>query len=153
MGAELQIGTDPTTWYFESAQYGKVAAELAQAGNPFAVEVFSPLQGRLVLNPLTAGSVALTNPVDPIGWNPNGAFLAKSPGVYVASAAGPHKSLPGYVLAPGYSLQALEEELIVAMTGKTILSVTLDAGLGGGVLALNGATLSYAVLCLPKPAS
>ena len=153
MAAELQLGTDPTTWYFESAQYAAVAARLAPPGGPFVVEVFSPLQGRLVLNPLTAGSVGLTNPVDPIGWNPNGAYLAKSPGVYVASAAGPHKSLPGYVLAPGYDLQALEKEIIAAMTGKTMLTITLDAGLGGGVLALSGATLSYAVLCLPKPAS
>lgn len=153
MAAELRIGTDPTTWYFESAQYDTVAAGLAQPGGAFAVEVFSPLQGRLVLNPLAAGSVALTKPIDPIGWNPNGAFLAKSPGVYVASAAGPHKSLPGYVLAPGYNLQALETEVIAAMTGKTTLSIALDEGLGGGVLVLSGATLAYAVLCLPKPAS
>jgi hypothetical protein len=152
VGAELQIGTDPTTWYFDSAQYDTVAAALAQPGNPFAVEVFSPLEGRLVLNPLAAGSVALTNPIDPIGWNPNGAYLARSPGIYVASVTGPSKSLPGYVLAPGYELPALEEQIIAAMKGKAILSVTLDEGLGGGVLVLSGATLPYAVLCLPKPA-
>jgi hypothetical protein len=153
VAAELRIGTDPTTWYFESDQYDTVAARLAPPGKPFVVDVFSPLEGRLVLNPLAAGSVAVTNPIDPIGWNPNGAFLAKSPGVYVPSASGPHTSLPGYVLAPGYKLEALETEIIEAMTGKTMLTVTLEVGLRGGVLALNGATLSYAVLCLPKPAS
>jgi hypothetical protein len=151
--AELRIGTDPTTWYFESVLYDTVAAALAPPGGPLVVDVFSPLQGRLVLNPLAAGSVGLTNPVDPIGWNPNGAYLAKSLGMYVASGTGPHKSLPGYVLAPGYEIQALEEEIIAAMTGRSILTVTLEASLGGGVLALSGATLSYAVLCLPKPKS
>ena len=152
MTAELRIGIDPTTWYFESAHYDAVAASLAGPGDPFVVGVFSPLEGRLVLNPLAAGSVALTSPIDPIGWNPNGAFLAKSLGIYVASASGPHKSLPGYVLAPGYKLEALETEIIKAMTDKTMLTITLEVGTGGGVLALNGATLSYAVLCLPKPA-
>jgi len=130
-----------------------VAARLAQPGDPFVVKVFSPLEGRLVLNPLAAGSVAVTYSVDPIGWNPNGAYLATSPGVYVASARGPHKSLPGYVLAPGYELDVLETEIIKAMTGKTALAITLEMGTGHGVLALNGAMLSYAVLCLPKPAS
>jgi hypothetical protein len=153
VATELRIGTDPTTWYFESAQYDTVAARLAQPGDPFVVKVFSPLEGRLVLNPLAAGSVAVTRTIDPIGWNPNGAFLAKSPGVYVPSARGPHKSLPGYVLAPGYNLDALETEIIKAMTDKTTLTITLEVGTGGGVLALDGATLSYVVLCLPKPAS
>jgi hypothetical protein len=152
VAAELLIGTDPTTWYFESSEYDTVAAKLAPPAGPFAVRVFSPLEGRLVLNPLAAGSVALTNPIDPIGWMPNGAYLAQSPGMYVPSAAGPHKHLPGYVLTPGYALPALEEEIIAAMTGKTMLTVTVEAGTRGGVLVLSGATLSYAVLCLPKPA-
>ena len=149
MVAMLQIGLDPTGWYFDSAGYDAVAAGLAQPGAPLVVKVFSPLEGRLVLNPMAAGSVALTKPPEGIGWNPNGAFLAKSPGVYVASATGPTKSLPGYVLARGYQLAVLEQELKDAMAAKSMLTVKLETD--AGVLALSGATLSYAVLCEPRP--
>jgi hypothetical protein len=152
MPTALQIGIDPTTWYFEPANYDEVAAGLANPGTPLVVPVFSPIEGRLVLNPLTAGSVGLTKSVVPGGWNPNGAFFARSPAVYVASATGPHKGLPGYILAPGYKLPALEQQIINAMTGQKTLSVDLEPGPGdSGVLLLSGVTLSYAVLCPPKP--
>jgi hypothetical protein len=152
MPTALQIGIDPTTWYFEPANYDEVAAGLANPGTPLVVPVFSPIEGRLVLNPLTAGSVGLTKSVVPGGWNPNGAFFARSPAVYVASATGPHKALPGYILAPGYKLSALEQQIINAMTGQQTLTVDLEPGPGdSGVLLLSGVTLSYAVLCTPKP--
>jgi hypothetical protein len=151
MVTTLQIGIDPTTWYFEPASYDEVAAGLANPGTPLVVPVFSPIEGRLVLNPLAAGSVGLTKSVAPIGWNPNGAFFAKSPAVYVASATGPHKGLPGYVLARGYNLPALEQQIKDAMTGPKTLSIDLEPAPGdSGVLLLSGATLSYAVLCPPK---
>jgi hypothetical protein len=122
MPTALQIGIDPTTWYFEPANYDEVAAGLANPGTPLVVPVFSPIEGRLVLNPLAAGSV------------------------------GPHKGLPGYILAPGYKLPALEQQIINAMTGQKTLSVDLEPGPGdSGVLLLSGVTLSYAVLCPPKP--
>jgi hypothetical protein len=154
MAAVLQIGIDPTAWSFDPARYDAVAAGLAQPGVPFVVDVFSPIEGRLVLNPLAAGSVALTKPLGSPHWNPNGVVLAKSLAVYVASATGPHKGLPGYALAPGsgYDLPALEQEIIGAMTGKTVLTMKVETSTGdSGVLVLSGATLSYAVLCPPKP--
>jgi hypothetical protein len=146
--AALQIGIDPTTWYFQDADYDAVVAGLAQPDTPLVVDVFSPLVGRLVLNLPAAGSVAVSLPIDP-HWNPNGMFFAKSPGLYVASTTGPHKNLPGYTLAPGYKLRALEKDIIGAMTGKATLTIGLEVG-NGGVLALSGASLSYAVLCPPK---
>lgn len=147
MYAELQIGNDPASWYFSSTDYDSVAAALAQPGAPFAVDVVTPLQGRLLLNPVAAGAVSLTQPVRPVGWNPSGALLPQSPLLYVSSAAGPTHDDPGYILARGYQLDALEQEVLTAMTQKTIVAVQLDEGLGKGTVALSGATLPYVVLC------
>jgi hypothetical protein len=147
MAAVLQIGIDPTDWYFDPDSYDEVAAWLAQPGAPLVVDVSSPLEGRLVLNPLAAGSVALTQPI-PGHWNPNGSYLATSLAVYVPSATGPHKGLPGYTLSRDYELVVVEQQIIDAMTEGTMLILELETGTG--VLALSGATLSYAVLCPPK---
>jgi hypothetical protein len=147
MAAVLQIGIDPTDWYFDSDRYDEVAAGLAQPGDPLVVEVSSPLEGRLVLNPLAAGSVALTHPI-PGHWNPNGSYFATSLGLYLPSTTGPHKGLPGYTLSRDYELLVVQQKIKDAMTGGTMLTLELETGTG--VLALSGATLSYAVLCPPK---
>jgi hypothetical protein len=150
--AELQIGNDPTVWYFDPAGYDGVAAGLAQPGAPFVVEVVAPLAGRLILNPVAAGKVALTLPVKPIGWNPSGICLPISPLLYVSSVTGPTHDSPGYTLTGGYDLATLEQDIIDVMTGRTMLTVTLEARPSGqGVLALSGATLAYAVLCPAVP--
>ena len=149
MDAELQIGNDPATWYFAPTDYDKVAAGLAQPGAPFVVEVIAPLQGRLLLNPVAAGAVSLTLPVNPVGWNPSGAVLPQSPLLYVSSGTGPTDAQPGYTLARGYQLAALEQEILTAMEQKTIVTVLLDEGVGKGTLALSGTTLPYVVLCPP----
>jgi hypothetical protein len=147
--AELRIGTDPATWYFAATDYDTAAAGLRQPGVPFAIEVIAPLAGRLLLNPKAAAKVELTLPVDPIGWNPSGIAWPQSPLLYVSSATGPTHAAPGYVLARGYQLDALEQEILTAMTQGTIVTVVLEEGLGKGALALSGAALPYAVLCPP----
>ena len=153
MDAELQIGNDPATWYFASTDYDMVAAGLAQPGAPFVVEVVAPLQGRLILNPVAAGAVSLALPIKPVGWNPSGVVWPQSPLLYVSSGAGPTHAQPGYTLARGYQLAALEQEIVTAMEQKTIVTVMLDEGLGKGTLALSGATLPYVVLCPPAARS
>jgi hypothetical protein len=150
--AELQIGNDPATWYFAPTGYDKVAAGLGQPGAPFAIDVIAPLQGRLLLHPQAAGKVALTLPLSPVGWNPSGVCWPKSPLLYVSSATGPTHANPGYTLARGYQLAALEEEILTAMAQGGIVTVMLDEGLGKGMLSLSGATLPYAVLCPPTAA-
>jgi hypothetical protein len=147
---ELQIGTDPTPWCIESANYDTVAAALAQPGTPFAVDVFSPLEGRLVLSPLAGGSVVLTQTFKPIGWVPNGAYKATAPLLYLPSSAGPGHHKAGHTLAAGTDLAVLEQELIAAMGSPgRMLSLALDVpGTGGkGTLLLSAATLAYVVLC------
>jgi hypothetical protein len=147
MDAELKVGNDPATWYFGADGYDAVAAGLRQPGVPFVIEVIAPLVGRLLLNPKAAGKVELTLPVDPVGWNPSGIAWPQSPLLYVSSATGPTHDRPGYVLAGGYQLDALEQEILTAMTQGTIVTVSLEESLGTGTLALSGATLPYAVLC------
>jgi hypothetical protein len=152
--ARLQTGNDPANWYFDSASYDAVAAALTPGGAPVTVDVISPLKGHLVLNPRAAGSVALMLPVMPVGWNPSGLVLPSSPLLYVPSGTGPTHEAPGYVLAGGQDLAAIEQEIVAAMTAGTMLTLTLDVPLPGkGVLALNGAALSYAVICPPVPAA
>jgi hypothetical protein len=148
--AELQIGTDPTPWGIDPADYDKVAAALAEPRTPFAVDTFSPLEGRLVVSPLAAGSVVLTQTFKPIGWVPNGAFKATAPLLYLPSSAGPGHHKAGHALAAGTDLAALEQELIAAMGNpEGVLSLALDVpGTGGkGTLLLSAATLAYVVLC------
>jgi hypothetical protein len=145
--AELKIGTDPATWYFAAADYDAVAAGLRQPGVPFPIQVIAPLAGRLLLNPKAAAKVELTLPVTPVGWNPSGIAWPQSPLLYLSSASGPTHDNPGYVLARGYQLDALEQEILTAMTQGTIVTVALEEGMGKGTLALSGAALPYAVLC------
>ena len=155
MIAELHIGTDPTRWYMQAAEYDTVAAGLAQPGTPFAVDVLAPLKGRLVLSARAAGGVAVVLAFTPVGWVPSGVFRPSAPLLYLPSAAGPTHDDPGYTLAAGTDLAALEQELITAMGGSgNVLSVALDVPGpdAKGTLLLSGATLAYAVLC-PATAS
>ena len=152
MDAELRIGNDPATWYFRRPATTRSPPGLGQPGAPFAIDVIAPLRGRLLLHPQAAGKVALTLPISPVGWNPSGVCWPKSPLLYVSSATGPTHANPGYTLARGYQLAALEEEILTAMAQGGIVTVMLDEGLGKGMLSLSGATLAYAVLCPPTAA-
>jgi hypothetical protein len=149
MTAQLQIGTDPTCWYLPPSEYDTVAAGLAQPGTPIAVDVLAPLQGRLVLSPRAAGSVALTLPVTPVGWVPGGICKPTVPLLRLPSSAGPTHDNPGYLLAADTDVAALEQKLIAAMSGpESVVTLALDVPAPGkGVLRVSGATLTYAVLC------
>ena len=154
MYARLQTGNDPANWYFDSAGYDAVASALTPPGAPVTVDVLAPLKGQLVLNPRAAGSVALTLPVMPVGWNPSGLPLPSAPLLYVPSVTGPTAEAPGYVLASGQDPAALHQEIVTAMTAGTTLTLTLHVPLPGkGVLALSGAALSFAVICSPVAAA
>ena len=76
--------------------------------------------------------------------------MSQSPLLYVSSTAGPTPKDPGYILARGYQLDALEQEILTAMNQRTIVTVSLDEGLGKGTVALSGATLPYVVVCPPS---
>ena len=70
MSAELQIGIDPSVWTFDPARYDEVATALEHPA-PITIQVTAPMQGALILNPRAAGTVVLTLPISPRGWNPS----------------------------------------------------------------------------------
>jgi hypothetical protein len=144
----LLIGTDPASWYLADAGYSQVVAELAQAG-PVVLDVVSPLRGRLVLSVAHAGSVSLLKVPPTVGTHPGDAYRAHAARLYLPTAAGPGKDLPGYELAAGTKLSALEQDIVAAMRDGTPLPVPVTAGLGSGQVVLSGGTLAFAVLRPP----
>ena len=87
------------------------------------------------------------------GVVPNG---VKLPGqcLYASSATGPdpHGNPPRYYLLPhSADLAALEAQIAAAMGGGTILTVDFTGPADPGVVVLNGAAVSFALLCRPLP--
>ena len=141
----LRIGTDPTAWALENTEPNTVAAQLRQATGPVVLPVAGPLQGNLVVSPSAAATISVQRPSPGHGARPSHIALPRFPVLYLPSLTGPTKDSPGYPLAPGTDLAALEQEIIAAMTGRTLLSIQL-ADIPGGVVLLNGAALDFAVL-------
>jgi hypothetical protein len=141
----LHIGTDPTAWVLENADPNTVAAQLSQATAPVVLPVAGPLQGNVVVSPSAAATIAVQRPSPGRGMRPSHIALPRWPVLYLPSPAGPTQDSPGYPLAPGTDLAAQEQDIITAMSGRTVLSIQL-ADVPGGVVLLNGAALDFAVL-------
>lgn len=153
----LRIGTDPTHWVLESTDPDTVAARLSQATGPVVLPVVHPLQGNLVVSPSAAATISVAGPSAPHGWHPSHGWhpnhgwhpshivLPRWPVLYLPSLASPTQDSPGYPLEPDTDLAELEQQIIAAMSGRTVLSIRV-ADVQGGVVLLNGATLGFAVL-------
>ena len=140
----LQIGTDPTAWVVENTDPGAVAAQLSQVTGPVVLPVIDPLQGELLVSP-SAAAISVQPPPLIHGWHPSHIAVPRYPVLYLPSPASPTKDSPGYPLDSNTDLAALEHDIIAAMSGRTLLSIE-SAGIRGGVVLLNGATLEFAVL-------
>jgi hypothetical protein len=141
----LRIGTDPTGWVLESASPDTVAAQLSQATGPVVLPIVDPLQGNLVVSPSAAATISVTRPSPLHGYHPSHIAVARWPVLYLPSPSSPTQDSPGYPLEPNTDLAALEQHIIAAMTGRTVLSIQV-ADIQGGVVLLNGAELGFAVL-------
>jgi len=141
----LRIGTDPTGWVLENAEPDAVAAQLSQATGPVVLPVAGPLQGNLVVSPSAAATILLQRPSPGGGLRPSHIALPRAPVLYLPSLTGPTPAAPGYPLAPGTDLAAQQQDIIAAMSGRTLLSIQV-ADMQGGVVLLNGASLAFAVL-------
>ncbi len=141
----LRIGTDPAAWVLDSTSPATVAAQLSQATGPVVLPVVGPLQGDLVVSPLTAATISVQGPSPTHGYHPSHIALPRGPVLYLPSPAGPTRDSPGYPLDRNTDLAELRQQIIAAMTGRTVLSVQV-ADNQGGVVLLNGAALGFAVL-------
>ena len=141
----LRIGTDPTAWALENADPGTVTAQLSQATGPVVLPVAGPLQGDLVVSPPAAATISVQRPSPVHGLHPSHIALPRWPVLYLPSSVGPTQDSPGHLLDPNTDLAALEQDIIAAMSGRSLLSIQV-AGIPGGVVLLNGAALSFAVL-------
>ncbi len=141
----LRIGTDPTAWVVEDAGPGTVAAQLSQATGPVVLPVIDPLQGNLVVSPSAAATISVQGPPPGHGWRPSHIALPRWPVLYLPAPTSPTQDSPGYPLAPNTDLAALQQDIITAMTNDTFISIPV-ADIQGGVVLLNGAALSFAVL-------
>jgi hypothetical protein len=148
----LQVGADPTEWYLQGADYAALAAQLGQATGPVTVQVKSPLAGQLVLSTRAAGSVRL-GPPPPLGTHPSDGRLPGAPSsLYVPRATTPNLTSPGFPLEPGTDIGVLVQQIATAMSEGTVLAVPYGSpAVPGGTIVLSGASLSYAVVCPPKP--
>jgi hypothetical protein len=150
----LQIGTDPTAWWLDGADYASLGAQLSQ-GAPVTVQIYAPLSGQLVVNPRSAGSVYLGPPEGGMGTHPSDDRLPGSPAnLYVPTAGpGPGAGNPGYPLEPDTDVATLTQQIVTAMTDGTVLPVPVGSPTtGNGTVVLGGASLAFAVISLPKPA-
>ena len=143
----INIVGDPTSWWTESVtDASTLAAELTHG--PAVVEVFAPLKGNLVIsNRATASIVELI--AAPHSWIPSGA-TAPIATLYLPSPGGVSGVDPGYALPVGTDLDELADQVMSAMVDGSG-TVPVSSSDGSGVALLNGATLTFALICPPSP--
>jgi len=151
---DIRIEGDPTSWTLATPiDPGQVTV----SSGAVVLEVSEPLAGRMLLSPRSAGSVVFLQPAASPhhGVVPNGVRLPEQC-LYVSSATGPdpHSNPPRYYVLPrSADLAALEAQIAAAIDGGTILTVDFTGPADPGVVVLNGAAVSFAVLCPATPGS
>jgi len=135
MSAYIQIEGDPTRWWptqpFQASQL---------TGQPLSIPVNAPAQATLVVSG-KAGSVAVFEV--PAG-QPGPTIEPQVPSIYVPTATGLATGHVGYALPANANLTDLANQIVATMRSGHNQAITLS---GGGTLVLNGATLSFVVLC------
>jgi hypothetical protein len=138
----IQIEGDPTKWWLPQPIH---ASQLT--GQPLSVQVSAPVVGTLVLSG-KPGSVAVFDL--PSGQAP-GYLDVPEPSIYVPSPSGISEGHVGYELPASADLQNLASQVAASMRDGHSQTITLGGTASGGTLVLNGATLSFAVLCQQYP--
>jgi hypothetical protein len=135
----LKIDDDPTNWKLsEPIDPGA----LAPSGNvPFCATIVAPRTGTLLLSSRAAASVVLWGVG---GATPNGGEFVAQPFLYLPSVTGLTSTATQsiYALRNGTNLAALAAQIGAAMSHSQPCTVQYS----DGVIVLNGATLSFAVL-------
>jgi hypothetical protein len=138
MPSYIQIGDDPTKWWLSQP------IEASQlTGQPLSVGVTAPVTGTLVLS----GKFASVVVFDQASGAPSQNLDVPAQTIYVPTTAGISAGHVGYELPASADLATLASQSATAMQGGHSQTVTLGGNSAGGTLVLNGATLSFVVLC------
>jgi hypothetical protein len=136
MVSYLQIADDPTKWWLSQP------ADVSNLTGPTArFEVQAPLAGMLLLSVKAAPSVAVVNvPVQAVAPK---VIEVTAPAIYLPTAAGPSAGSAGHELPASVDLANLANEITTLVGAGHTQAVALSSG----TLLLNGASLSFVVLC------
>jgi hypothetical protein len=143
MNSILHIEGDPTSWVLPGTE--PVEPAWSKSADPVALKVAGPLAGTLLLSPRHAGSIVIVPPPPGGGWVP--AEPLASARLYVPSTAGASAESTGYELAAGTNVDELQNSIIAAMQHGDVVTVPVSTISGDGVVLLDGAVLSFAVVC------
>jgi hypothetical protein len=142
MPSYIQIEGDPTQWWIAEPF---PASQLT--GQPLTVQVSAPVVGTLVLSG-KPGSIAVFG--SPSGQGPNDLDVP-IPSIYVPTPSGISEGHVGYQLPASADLDSLSGQIAGSMHNGQSQIITLGGDASGGTLVLNGATLSFVVLCMQNP--
>jgi hypothetical protein len=142
MACYIQIGDDPTKWWLDQSVK---ASQLT--GQPLSVKVNTPVVGTLVLSGKPA-SVAVFD--QPSGQAPKNLDVP-IPTIYVPTSAGISEGHVGYELPASADQGNLANQIAASMRDGHSQTIALGGSASGGTLVLNGATLSFVVLCWQYP--
>jgi len=141
----LYVDSDPTGWYI--ADGSLTLSQLTGSGQVLPVPVLHPVQGTLFLSPSAFGSIVLTVPPPGTEGMPSDADVQTSQ-IYLPSATGITDNWSGYRLSD--SPAETRNRILQAMGTGDMISIAVDSVLSTGQVFLNGATLSFVVLCEPR---
>lgn len=141
--SSLRVQGDPTIWGLDENSIA-VSPRLTTDA-PAALSIVKPVIGTLLLAPQLAESILLT-PLPPAGgWVP--CITLPSPYLYLPSPVGVAANSPGYMLAgPDTNLEAVQNAITTAMSGRTRLTVNVTLDGTGSIVVINGAELPFVVL-------
>jgi hypothetical protein len=142
MPSYIQIEGDPTRWLVPRPIH---ASQLT--GPPLSLPVSAPVVGTLVLSG-KSGSVVL---FDAPAQGAQKDLDVPIPAIYVPTPSGISEGHVGYELPASADLDALASQISGSMHDGHTQTITLGGNASGGTLVLNGATLSFVVLCAQNP--
>ena len=136
MSGYLQIEGDPTQWWLVQP-----ITPNQLTGQALTVQVQAPLAGSLLLSANSASVAVMTSQ----GAETAGLAIPNA-AMYVPTSTGPSAGYAGYELPASADLATLAGEITTLMNNGSRQVIAIGAG-GSGGLVLNGATLSFVVLC------
>jgi hypothetical protein len=142
MPGYLQIGHDPTKWWFEQPID---ASQLTK--QPLSIQVGAPVVGLIVLSPRFHSAVTFhqSSEAPPLYQD------VSVPTIYVPTTDGVPEGHVGYELPDSADLNQLASEITALMRDGHSQTITLRSDAPHRTLVLDGATLAFAVLCEQWP--